>query len=176
MLAMVIDPINSLSVNLGSGHKNRFSRAWQTVFQFWKFACVGAVATLIQFGILILLVQRFGADPVVASVTGYLVSICFNYYLNYKFTFKATGAHKKTAVMFGLTAGTGLLLNTAVMSFCLKTLGLKYVFAQVAATGFVFVWNFAVNKLWTFRTVRKPSHNNAAVPGKESLKENICPK
>jgi len=131
----------------------------------WKFACVGAVATLIQFGILILLVQRFRADPVAASVAGYLVSICFNYYLNYRITFKATAAHGKTAVMFGLTAGTGLLLNALVMSFCLNTLKLRYILAQVAATGFVFIWNFTVNKLWTFRTApRHPGNPLAQFP------------
>jgi putative flippase GtrA len=164
---MVTDPISSLSTNPRAGLTDRFSSAWRTVFQFWKFTCVGALATFIQFAILILLVQRFGSDPVVASVTGYLVSICFNYYLNYKITFKARSAHGKTALMFGLTAATGLLLNAAVMSFCLRVLSLKYILSQVAATGFVFVWNFTVNKFWTFRAAGREAASET-----ESFKEN----
>ncbi|MGC9965165.1 MAG: GtrA family protein [Syntrophobacteraceae bacterium] len=173
---MAIKPPNSLSANSRSGLINKFSGACETVSQLWKFACVGALATLIQFGILVLLVQRFGFDPVVASVIGYLVSVCFNYYLNCRITFKATAAHKRTVVMFGLTMGTGLFLNAVVMSFCLNILSLKYVFAQVVATGCVFVWNFTVNKLWTFRAaVRRPG-DHCTVPGEEGSKESICPK
>lgn len=171
MLAMEIDPIHSVSADPRSGLTNKFSNACETVFQLWKFACVGALATLIQFGILVLLVQRFGCDPVGASVIGYLVSVCFNYYLNYRITFKATAAHKKTAVMFGLTMVTGLFLNVVVMSFCLSVLSLKYIFAQVAATGCVFIWNFTVNKLWTFRAA-----GHGAIPGAEDSKGSICPK
>ncbi len=144
VLAVAINPINSISACAQSSACNTF-------FQLWKFACVGALATLIQFSILILLVQFLGINPIAASVAGYLVSVCFNYYLNYKFTFKARTAHKKTAVMFGLTAGVGLLLNAFAMSLCLNNLRLKYILAQIVATGFVFVWNFTVNKLWTFR-------------------------
>ncbi len=152
---MAIDPINSLTANPRPWHSNKFFNAYVTVLQLWKFACVGALATLIQFAILILLVQQFGRSPVVASVTGYLVSTCFNYYLNYRITFRATAAHKKTAVMFGLTTGTGLLLNVVVLSFCLNSLYLKYIFAQIVATGCVFVWNFTVSKLWTFRAAAR---------------------
>jgi putative flippase GtrA len=147
---MAIDPIDAFSQHDRSGLRNKLCEAYELFSQVWKFACVGATATLIQFGMLILLVQQFGLNPVAASVAGYLVSICFNYFLNCRITFKAA-TNRKTFVMFGLTAGTGLLLNVLVMSFCLRILGLKYIFAQVAATGCVFVWNFTVNKLWTFR-------------------------
>jgi putative flippase GtrA len=165
---MAIDTFNSLSANPQSGHISRFSNACDTVFQPWffqlcKFACVGALATIIQFSILVLLVQLLGLNPVVASVAGYLVSICFNYYLNYRVTFKATSAHKRTAVMFGLTAGVGLFLNALVMSLCLDVLHLKYIFAQVVASGFVFIWNFTVNKLWTFRAAARQPVNRTAV-------------
>lgn len=153
---MEINQINTLSANLQSS-------VCVTFCQLWKFTCVGALATLIQYGILVLLVQLSGLSPVVASVAGYLVSICFNYFLNYKFTFKATAAHEKAAVMFGLTMGVGLFLNVFVMSFCLNNLHLKYIFAQIVATGFVFVWNFTVNKLWTFRAAVRQPANRAAV-------------
>jgi len=169
-------PINTLSASPKPGFSKRFFKLDATVFQLWKFACVGAVATLIQFSILILLVQLFGVNPVVASVTGYLISLCFNYHLNYKFTFKATTPHKKTIVVFGVTMGAGLVLNASGMSLCLNVLHLRYVFAQVVATGCVFVWNFAANKLWTFRAAALPPADRAQVMQTAEPGEDICPK
>ncbi|MDR3555747.1 MAG: GtrA family protein [Syntrophobacteraceae bacterium] len=119
--------------------------------QLWRFACVGALATVIHFSVLIFLVQVFGFDPVASSVAGFLTSVCFNYYLNYKVTFKSTNAHGKTMIMFCIISGAGLLLNTFIMSLCIGKLQLRYISAQVFTTGCVFVWNFTVHRQWTFR-------------------------
>jgi putative flippase GtrA len=173
---MATNPVNSLPPNSRYEAVKRFLNAYETVFQLWKFACVGAIATLIQFGILIFLVQLFGVAPVAASVAGYMVGACFNYYLNYKITFKATTNHKKTALMFGVTTGVGLFLNAVVMSFCLNTLHAKYIYAQVAATGCVFVWNFTLNKLWTFRPAAERQEDGSSADEPESLKGSVCRK
>jgi len=173
---MATDPVNSLPANSRYRSLNRFLNSYDTLFQLWKFACVGAIATLIQFGILIFLVQMFGVAPVVASVAGYMVSACINYYLNYKITFKATTNHKKTAPMFCVTTGVGLFLNAVVMSCCLNILHVKYIFAQVAATGCVFVWNFTLNKLWTFRPAAGQQEDGSSALETEDLKGSVCRK
>jgi putative flippase GtrA len=124
--------------------------SYKTAGQMGRFACVGALATLVQYGILIFLVQVFGINPVLSSVLGFLCSICLNYYLNYRITFCATTAHSKTIGMFFLVAAVGLFLNAVLMSLCVNLLHWNYIAAQVTATGCVFIWNFTANKLWTF--------------------------
>ena len=110
---------------------------------------VGAVATAIQYALLLLLVRGFGVAPTPASSIGFVLSAAVNYLLNYSFTFKSNRPHGPAAAKFGLLAGSGLLINAAVMHFMVSA-GVHYLLAQVCATAVVLFWNFIGNSLWTF--------------------------
>jgi putative flippase GtrA len=112
------------------------------VKQATRFAMVGAVATLIHYAILIGLVEAFAIAPIVGSTLGFVVGLCFSYVTNRRFTFESQAAHRGTLIKYVALYGVGLLLNGAIMA-ALMTLGASYLFAQVAATGIVLVWNFA---------------------------------
>ncbi len=117
--------------------------------RFVRFAAVGAVATAIQYALLILLVRGFGMAPTPASSVGFVFSAGVNYLLNYRFTFHSDRPHGPAAAKFGLLAGTGLLINAAIMHV-LTGMGVQYLIAQLCATGVVLFWNFIGNSLWTF--------------------------
>jgi putative flippase GtrA len=53
---------------------------------------------------------------------------------------------------------------------------LRYIFAQVVATGCVFVWNFTMHKHWTFRAAARLPEDGAGVFEREALRGRICPK
>ena len=59
-----------------------------------RFGIVGGVATLIQYGVYLLLLQWTSAG--VANTVGYAVSFCFNFYASTHFTF-----HVKANVKHG---------------------------------------------------------------------------
>ena len=124
----------------GSGHFGRFVR----------FAAVGAVATAIQYGLLILLVRGFGVAPTLASSIGFVLAAGVNYLLNYRFTFQSDRPHGPAAMKFGLLAAIGLLINALIMRLMVAA-GVDYLLAQVCATGMVLFWNFIGNTVWTFR-------------------------
>lgn len=117
--------------------------------QFVSFAGVGAIATGVQYLILIGLAE-LGMRAALASGIGYVISALLNYYLNYRYTFKSTQDHRKTLVRFFLVALVGLALNTAVMIVAVEYLHLHYLLAQILATGLVLLWNFGANARWTF--------------------------
>lgn len=50
---------------------------------FIHFAAVGTIGTVVQYVVLITLVEGAGVGSVVGSVTGYLAGAIVNYYLNY---------------------------------------------------------------------------------------------
>jgi len=127
------------SLRHGTGHFGRFVR----------FAAVGGIATAIQYALLILLVRGFGMPPTPASSIGFVLSAGVNYLLNYRFTFQSDRPHGPAAVKFAILAGTGLLINAAIMRSMIG-LGINYLIAQVCATGVVLCWNFIGNSLWTF--------------------------
>jgi putative flippase GtrA len=119
--------------------------------QFLRFVAVGGVATAIHYAILVLLVQLEIAAPVMASTIGFAVSAVFNYALNRVLTFRSRRRHVEAFPRFALAASTGLGLNAICVWLLLATGVIHYLVAQMVATGVTLVWNFTINRLWTFR-------------------------
>jgi putative flippase GtrA len=122
--------------------------------RFIKFLGVGGAATLIQYGILIAMVELFQASALVGSTVGYLVSGIFNYTLNYYFTFTSTAGHGHAVTRFVIVAMVGLALNSGLVFLFTDVLAVFYITAQVVATGVVVIWNFIAHKHWTYRSIK----------------------
>src|SRR6185369_15436910 len=102
------------------------------------FLGVGALATLLQYVVLVLLVHVGRLNPVAASASGYVAGGLLSYWLNYHYTFRSTSYHARSMAMFGIVACVGLVLNTAIMAGLTSELHLYYLLNQVLATGIVF--------------------------------------
>jgi len=119
--------------------------------KFIGFAGTGAIATGIQYLILIGLRELGGQSPVLASAIGYGLAAIANYLMKYHWVFASDQRHRHAAPKYALVSLSGLALNTALMHLGTSILGLYYLFSQVITTGLVLVWNFTANHLWTFR-------------------------
>lgn len=119
--------------------------------QFGRFLFVGGFATALHYAILVSLVSIWGADAVAASTAGFLISAIFNYALNRRFTFHSKVAHASAFPRFLAVALGGLAINAGVVWLLAEAAGLHYLLAQVIATLMALVWNFACNRIWTFR-------------------------
>ena len=117
--------------------------------KFASFTGVGAVATGVQYLVLIVLAE-IGVMPALASGIGYVLSALLNYYLNYRYTFRSTRRHREALFRFFLIAFVGLCLNTVIMIVGVEYLHLHYIIAQIGATGIVLIWNFSIMALWAF--------------------------
>lgn len=118
--------------------------------QFLMFAMMGAVGTAVQYLLLIALVQAAAWPAVPASAVGFAAGAMVNYALNYRYTFESRAPHRDALLKFLSVAFAGALLSTAIMWIGTEALAVHYLLAQVAATAVVLVFNFALNKLWTF--------------------------
>ncbi len=116
--------------------------------QFSRFFMVGAFSALIQFSILISLVEVSAVKAIWASTFGYIGGALINYLLNHYFTFKSDLSHKKTLIRFSLNSILGLLLNFSLMRVFLMYY--PYILSQIGASGIVLIWNFLVHRYWTF--------------------------
>lgn len=128
-----------------------FERVPAMLRQFAGFTAVGAVGTGAHFLTLIALVRGAGLDAVWSSFNGSVVGAVVNYLLNYHLVFRSNKRHGRAMIQFLTIAAIGLALNSAIMAFAVKVLGLHYLLSQVVATGTVLVWNFMGNRSWTFR-------------------------
>jgi len=124
----------------------------EIITQLVKFTAVGAFGTIVHYLILILLVEKSGTDAVVASSAGAVAGAFVNYFLNYYFTFQSKRRHTQAIAQFYAVAGTGFLLNAILIWFIADLLGVYYLLAQLVTTGIVLLWNFWLNRIWTFRT------------------------
>ncbi len=117
--------------------------------QLIKFLLTGGTSALIQYLLLITLVEFLHVSETPSSALAFTLSAIFNYCVNYYFTFEAKNSHKKTLVKFSITASLGLSLNT-----CIFWLGVSifphYILAQCLATGVTLLSNFALHKYWIY--------------------------
>jgi putative flippase GtrA len=131
-------------------NRNNVDVTRSSVQQFLKFVGVGGIVAVVHFSLLLVLVQSWRIDPVVASSIGFVASATLNYWLNYTFTFRSQARHGTAITKFFGIAVVGLSLNTALMSVGIELLDLNYIVTQIGAIVCVVFWNFFANRAWTF--------------------------
>ena len=123
-----------------------------TFKQFILFSGVGIIGTAGHYLTLILLVELSGLNPTIATTAGFIVGAIINYILNYHITFRSNKRHAEALSKFLLIALVGAVLNYGIMHVGITYTPFHYLIVQITATGCVLLWNFALNKLWTFNT------------------------
>ena len=127
-------------------------RGGETFKQFMLFSGIGIIGTAGHYLTLILLVELISLNPTVATTAGFIVGAFINYILNYHITFRSNKRHAEALSKFLMVALVGAILNYSIMHVGITYSSFHYLFIQVVATGCVLLWNFALNKLWTFNT------------------------
>jgi putative flippase GtrA len=125
-----------------------------TLRKLVAFGLVGLIGTAAHYTSLILLVEAAGIGAVAATSIGFAVGALVNYLLNYRYTFKSDKAHLDAGPKFVLIALVTGALNALLVQLGVGILGIHYLPVQIAATLVVFLANFALNSLWTFRESR----------------------
>jgi putative flippase GtrA len=115
-----------------------------------RFLLVGGAATALQYLLIWVFLKLGLLDPVPASAIAFAMSSVANYIATARFTFASRNRHSYGLPRFAATAAAGCLINTLVLHVLL-TWGASLLPAQLFATGVVFVWNYMINALWTFR-------------------------
>lgn len=134
--------------------------------QFVKFCIVGTSSTIIDQGILWILLNVLPACPWwISKAISFSIAVSNGFYWNRHWTFKARDygkAHTQYSIFF-FTNIIGLGLNLLVMKIFLIILTgkllhgahnpdkIKVIIASVLAIPFVVGWNFLAAKHWTFR-------------------------
>ena len=121
--------------------------------QILKFGVVGIIATVIDFGVLYVLSQPLGMDPVISAGISFCVSLVFNYVaaMRYVFTHREDMSRTREFVIFLVLSLIGLAINEAIMAAGVAVLGnsaLAVMGTKVLATAIVMVWNFVSRKKW----------------------------
>ena len=136
--------------------------------RFIKFATVGAAGAVTDFTILNVLIQVAGFAEWQANVVSFTAAVIQNFFLNRRWTFpESQDRHAgKQLGKFVLVSVVGLGINMLVFlvihhgleAWWINLIGqdhlgftISYNFAKLFAIGVVLFWNFAANRLWTYR-------------------------
>jgi putative flippase GtrA len=115
------------------------------------FGMVGLIGTLAHYLALVSLVEIWGLHPAAATTVGFGLGALINYLLNYRYTFNSSKSHRDAGPKFALIAIATGMLNTWMVYSGVAVLALDYLLVQIVATATVFLLNFLLNSLWTFR-------------------------
>ena len=122
------------------------------VRQFIKFAVVGFLSTIIDWGTYLLLTRYAATFYLTAKVLSFSVSVINSYVLNRRWTFRSTEPKRLHQFSkFLIVAVVGLGLNTLIMYVAVSCFEFSDLIGLVLATIIVVFWNFLANKFYTFK-------------------------
>lgn len=139
--------------------------------RFLKFATVGALGAAIDFGVMNLMTHLFGMKLVYAGTISFLCAVISNFTLNRYWTYPDSRSRH-----FLHQLGMFFLVNAAGIAFRIPTLHfieplmadlfegaghvsrtLSQLLAKNAtlafAIGVVMIWNFFINRYWTYNDI-----------------------
>ncbi len=138
--------------------------------RFLKFAVVGLIGALIDFGAMNLLVALFRFPFVTAGTISFICAVISNFTWNRFWTYPESRSKSLLGQLgqFALVNAAGLLIRLPILKFGEPTLdqffnnlSLTSQFHQIMshnltlaiAVGVVMMWNFFVNRYWTYNDI-----------------------
>jgi len=120
--------------------------------EFFKFAFVGLIGTLVNIFILYLLTEKLGVYYIISAFFSFIVAMTSNFILNKVWTFKESIRLDigKKYMQFVLVSVSALLVNLFFLYFFTEIFGIYYIISQILAIGIALIVNFLGNKIWTF--------------------------
>jgi putative flippase GtrA len=153
---------------------HRLRRAWREraiTLKAASFAAIGAVNTLVDFGVFVAAYSLLELPLIPANVLAWLVAVTGSYVMNSYITFAAESGGKLAWRAYGAFVASGVagvIANTATLvaaSYWVPVLA-----AKVMAIAASFVVNFSLSHFIVFRARQEPAQRSAEpyVPGRKS--------
>jgi len=140
--------------------------------RFFRFLVVGSIGAVVDFGVMNLLTQLLGFSLVLAGTISFVCAVISNFIWNRYWTYpdsRSKPIGKQLAMFFAVNTA-GVAIRIPILRFVepplehlftQQHLALETFSAQVSAknltlaiaVGIVLLWNFFVNRYWTYNDV-----------------------
>jgi putative flippase GtrA len=142
------------------------------VSRFFRFAIVGIIGAVIDFGVFNLCVSIIKIPSVVASVISFSLAVISNFIWNRLWTYPDSRSKpiQRQIVQFVVVSVIGLLIRTPLFAWLeqvlirlaggfawpefLTPVFIGHNIALAIAVLVVMLWNFFANRLWTYNDVK----------------------
>jgi putative flippase GtrA len=139
--------------------------------RFAKFAIVGAIGTLVDYSVFNFVAYFIGFEEVVSQGFSFVAAVISNFILNRNWTFRDSRSKRlrvqlaqyvlvnvigliiRTPIFIGFSVLFDGLLAGRLLPFSIDPVWLAHNLALAGAIGVVLLWNYFVNRRWTFSDV-----------------------
>jgi putative flippase GtrA len=145
--------------------------------RFLKFMVVGVIGAVVDFGIMNLLTKLGGLTLTVAGMISFVCAIISNFLWNRYWTYPDSRSRPlaRQLAMFFIVNVAGIGIRLPILHFCeppilriIERLSLDIFtpgfmaknFTLAVAVGVVMLWNFFVNRYWTYNDIDKITSTN----------------
>ena len=119
--------------------------------KFIKFGVVGLSGVVVDFSITYLLKEKVKIHKYLANAIGFTIAASTNYILNRVWTFNSKNPQISTEYgHFIAVSLLGLGINSLILWLLVSKLKWNFYFSKLIAIGFVTIWNFFANVVYTF--------------------------
>ncbi len=144
-----------------------FEKTDNSLIQFFRSLIVGAIATVVDMGVLIVFKDIFHTPTWISTALGFIVGLFVNFLISSLWVFeKSKTVTNRSAefLVFGFIGVIGLIINEVIVHFFeanvsdLNLFGLilkSYIIGKMVATLVAFVWNFCARKLLLYRNKKQ---------------------
>jgi len=120
--------------------------------QFIKFCIIGAVNTIIDYSIYLLLNRVFGLYFLYANIIAIIVAMTSSFIFNKYWTFRNNEKKiRSQSIKFIIVNIIYFFLNNFIVFALANYLAVYDILAKITATIVGLFWNFVANRYWTFR-------------------------
>jgi putative flippase GtrA len=141
--------------------------------RFFKFLTVGAIGALVDFGIMNLLSKFFNMTLTAAGTISFICAIISNFTWNRYWTYPDSRSRPlaRQLIMFSIVNVAGLAIRIPILHFLEPPMQVLFErmkltisltpeflgknFTLMVAVGVVILWNFFVNRYWTYNDIDK---------------------
>lgn len=123
------------------------------IIQLFRYAIVGGLAFVVDFGTLWLLTDFAGLHYQLSACIGFIFGLLVNYFISISWVFTANRNDSRLMmrsiefVFYAIIGLIGLGLNALILWICTDLIGIHYLASKLISTGLVFIWNFLARRM-----------------------------
>ncbi len=138
--------------------------------RFLKFAAVGTIGAVIDFGVMNFMSHAFDMKLVYAGTISFICAVISNFTLNRYWTYPDSRSRHvvQQLIMFFVVNAAGIAIRLPILHFVepavlvyfnkfasrfLSPAFLAKNFTLALAVGIVMLWNFFINRYWTYNDI-----------------------
>lgn len=131
----------------------RSSPLFSKVARLVRFGIVGVTATLVHFGVVVLLVEtRLLSEPLFANLIAFSCAVWVSYHGHNQWTFQHRRRSSRQFLRFLIVTLAALGLNQAILYLATRPLGWDYRIGMLLVILLVPLFTYLLARSWVFRT------------------------